>query len=295
MDESSFRRRSHRESNGFQSGYVPVDDEYLQHSGIRGKRSCCLCALLVVLLLVAVINALVTVGLVYFMSVTHEGMGSIEFLPGGRYLRALFDVHVVKVKINNGMIHGRYGKDLTIDGQKVLLNQSADTLLSVEDSGTVITAKDIQFITQQGKQLFSPSYSSVASNSFEAVNLHASEVDVGSVSSLDGIPDLHLKSYHDLTVFGMEGITAVTQGDLVLKAQEITFNSTAERQGFKSHEGVFLSPDLPVGNKDSKQAGVVGQLKLCVCWPSGKIFAVPVVDMNSGCHRANEDVNPCDT
>ena len=61
----------------------------------------------------------VTVGLVYFMSVTHEGMGSIEFLPGGRYLRALFDVHVVKVKINNGMIHGRYGKDLTIDGQKV--------------------------------------------------------------------------------------------------------------------------------------------------------------------------------
>ena len=59
MDESSFRRRSHRESNGFQPGYVPVDDEYLQHSGIRGKRSCCLCALLVVLLLVAVINALV--------------------------------------------------------------------------------------------------------------------------------------------------------------------------------------------------------------------------------------------
>ena len=59
MDNGSFRRRSHRESNGFHSGYVPVDEEYLQHSGIRGKRSWCLCTLLVFLLLIAVVNALV--------------------------------------------------------------------------------------------------------------------------------------------------------------------------------------------------------------------------------------------
>ena len=60
MDSAGFRRRSHRESNVFQSGYVPVDEDYLQHSGIRGKRSCCLCTLLVILLLIAVINALVS-------------------------------------------------------------------------------------------------------------------------------------------------------------------------------------------------------------------------------------------
>ena len=60
MDSGGFRRRSHRESNGFHSGYVPVDEEYLQHSGIRGKRSWCLCMLLVFLLLIAVVNALVS-------------------------------------------------------------------------------------------------------------------------------------------------------------------------------------------------------------------------------------------
>ena len=68
MDDSSFRRRSHRESNGGHSGYVPVDDEYLQHSGVRGKRGCCLCTLLVILLLVAVINALVSDHLLQFLA-----------------------------------------------------------------------------------------------------------------------------------------------------------------------------------------------------------------------------------
>ena len=66
-----------------------------------------------------VILSQVTVGLVYFMSVTHVGMVSLEFLPGGRYLRALYDVHVGSMKINNGIIGGRFGKNLVIDGRKV--------------------------------------------------------------------------------------------------------------------------------------------------------------------------------
>ena len=66
-----------------------------------------------------------------------------------------------------------------------------------------------------------------------------------------------------------------------------------EGLGMKSKEGVFLHPNLPSGGKDLKQPGVKGQLKLCVCMPSGKLFTVPVIDENSGCHRANEDVNPC--
>lgn len=76
MDDSSFRRRSHRESNGFQSGYVPVDEEYLQHSGIRGKRSWCLCTLLIILLLVAVINALVS-----NIHPNEQGVKVSEFIP----------------------------------------------------------------------------------------------------------------------------------------------------------------------------------------------------------------------
>ena len=39
--------------------YVAVDEEYLQHSGLRGCRGCCLCSVLVMLLLVALLNAAV--------------------------------------------------------------------------------------------------------------------------------------------------------------------------------------------------------------------------------------------
>ena len=63
----------------------------------------------------------------------------------------------------------------------------------------------------------------------------------------------------------------------------------------KSPEGVFLHPRLPVGSKDTKKKGVASQLKLCVCMPSGKLFTVPVIDENSGCHKASESVNPCDS
>lgn len=50
-------------------GYMPIEDDYLQHSGIRGGRSCCLCFFVTFLLLVAVVNALVSIHNYYLLSV----------------------------------------------------------------------------------------------------------------------------------------------------------------------------------------------------------------------------------
>ena len=58
-------------------------------------------------------------------------------------------------------------------------------------------------------------------------------------------------------------------------------------------DGVGLHPDLPVEGKGIQIKPDTGQYKLCLCGTSGQVFAVPMTDENSGCHRANEDVNPC--
>ena len=46
----------------------------------------------------------------------------------------------------------------------------------------MIIAKEFRLMTTQGKQLFSPSDQTVSSPVYEAVNLHAPEIECGSVS-----------------------------------------------------------------------------------------------------------------
>ena len=59
-DSPTFRRRSNRVVEQERSGYMTMEDDNLEHSGVRGGRSCCLCTVIIILFLVAVLNALVS-------------------------------------------------------------------------------------------------------------------------------------------------------------------------------------------------------------------------------------------
>ena len=52
----------------------------------------------------------------------------------------------------------------------------------MDETSTVIQAKDFRIQTGQGKQLFSPTSQSVSPRLYEGVNLHASDMDIDSVS-----------------------------------------------------------------------------------------------------------------
>jgi len=60
-EEVTFRRRSRQPSAPQENGYMPVDDDddYTEQTGIRGRRSCCLCVVISGLFLIAMLNAVV--------------------------------------------------------------------------------------------------------------------------------------------------------------------------------------------------------------------------------------------
>ena len=62
---------------------------------------------------------------------------------------------------------------------------------------------------------------------------------------------------------------------------------------FDPAAGITLTPDMPMEGKAGITPSATLQHKLCVCMPSGKVFSVPIVGPDSGCHAVNEDVNPC--
>ncbi|XP_053399599.1 uncharacterized protein LOC123557260 isoform X2 [Mercenaria mercenaria] len=293
MSESpTFRRRSNRGSDPQHSGYVSMEDDNLEHSGVRGGRSCCLCTLIIILLLVAVLNALVTAGLIYFLSVTHEGMLSLEFFPGGKYLRVLSDVAVENLTLHDQLV-GRSGKDITISGHEVVVGLPDGAKLTIDGNKTYLTSDKFELKTEDGKPLFATG-SPLNLDLYQVKNLRAPAIDVGSVTSSSKFPDLLIESFDKAYVKGMEGVQVETQENIEIVAPEkaITFNSLQDSLKFNQEEGIFMDPNLPLDGKGSSSKNG-NQLKLCVCGSNGRVFAVPDLGDKSGCHFANEDRNPC--
>lgn len=279
-----------------------MEDDDLEHSGIRGGRSCCLCVVIVILLIVAILNALVTAGLIYFLSITHEGMMSMEFFPdGGGYLRVLSDIGVENLTVHDQVI-GRSGKDMMISGQEVTVGVTDGATITVNGNKTSITSRKFELTTSDGKPLFSTS-SPLNLDLYQVKNLHAPAIDVGSIESLDTdevtsssmFPDLLIESFHKADVMGMEGVQVMTQGnvEIVAAGKDITINSLHDSLKFNQKKGIFIAPNLPLDGKGSVISKTGSQLKLCVCGSKGRVFAVLDRGTNSGCHLLNEDKDPC--
>lgn len=84
-DSPTFRHRaSGGSNNNITSGYMPMEDNYYQHSGVRGGRSCCLCFVITAILFVAVINALVSIIFkkAYTFTITCSDQSKFFYVPG---------------------------------------------------------------------------------------------------------------------------------------------------------------------------------------------------------------------
>ncbi|KAL4229787.1 hypothetical protein ACF0H5_010178 [Mactra antiquata] len=295
MEESSGTRRRSNRPDVDRTGYISMEDDHLPHSGVRGGRSCCLCAIIVFLFVLAVINALITAGLIYFLSITHEGMMSLEFIPESGHLRVLSDIELEDLQVND--IVGEIETDLDLSGEEIAIGLKDGSRVIFNGNETYVISDDLKLETSQGKPLFS-TQSGLDLETYHVKNLHASAIDVGSilplqVTSQNMFPDLLIESFKDAHVFGMEGVEVDTDGsvDIVTKDKDITVTSLYGSLSFNQEEGIFMGTNLPVDGKDDQNRE--NQYKVCVCGSNGHVFVVPDTGVNSGCHVANENVNPC--
>ncbi|KAL3879585.1 hypothetical protein ACJMK2_031876 [Sinanodonta woodiana] len=291
MEEPAIRRRSNRDSANFHAGYVPVDENYIQETGIRGKKSFCLYTLLIFITIIALLNSAVSVALIYFLHITHHGLELAEFLPGGQLLRVLADIKVSNVDLYSGMLGGRRDMDLDIMGHSVSLNSSTGESVTVNMEGILMKAKGFQMITDPSHVLFATE--DRPKMEFKRVkNSKMREIQVKTMYNRTGVDDLHVESHHDLQIIGMEGISMTSEGNITVHAhRDLDIACLTGGIEMESLKGTFFHSNIPLATAGDTSSGTA--YKVCVCMPEGRLFVVPYTGQDSGCDKANEDQNPC--
>ncbi|KAH6936999.1 hypothetical protein HPB50_025088 [Hyalomma asiaticum] len=251
-----------RHNGNFSAGYVPIFENSLHKTGLRGRKAFLFYGLVVGLFVVSLANLAVTVMLLGVLRIGY-GMESLEFLPSGRLLRFLNNADLGTVIPHKGVIGGFKDTDLHIIGesQPVVVRTSgekqpgrqapdvAGPSLEVGPDWTVVSnVKEFRVRSPTtGRTIFSTEY-----QGFQLPK---------------GIPNLSVKEAH------------------VSRNQSLTLDGS---NGIR-----ILAAGLPRSENPSSDASY--WYKLCVCMPSGRIFRVPVREQGFGCGdvRFPESVNPC--
>ncbi|KAH7969572.1 hypothetical protein HPB52_019722 [Rhipicephalus sanguineus] len=251
-----------RHNGNFSAGYVPIFENSLHKTGLRGRKAFLFYGLVVGLFVVSLANLAVTVMLLGVLRIGY-GMESLEFLPSGQLLRFLNNADLGTVIPHKGVIGGFKDTDLHIigesqpvvvrtSGDKQAGRQASDTAgpsLEVGPDWTVVSnVKEFRVRSPTtGRTIFSTEY-----QGFQLPK---------------GIPNLSVKEAH------------------VSRNQSLTLDGS---NGIR-----ILAAGLPRSENPSSDASY--WYKLCVCMPSGRIFRVPVREQGFGCGdvRFPESVNPC--
>ncbi|KAH3834381.1 uncharacterized protein LOC127878166 [Dreissena polymorpha] len=291
QDQVVFRRRSHGLSGHNDGSYLLVDDDPPEETGLRGAKSRCLWAIIIILLVVAVLNAAVTAALLYFLSITHVGMTGIEFQSGESTVRVLDDISVTELVLGEDIVT-RGERDLVLSGEQILIGQDSGSKVEIAGNHTQITSGQFEIWTESGRPLFSTA-TPLNLDLYMVSNLHAPSMEVGSITSTRQYPDLYMEADQYLELVGTEGVHISSEGDVRLNAAS-EIQVQAHALIFNQSEGLFLSADLPVQSSQTVPIAAGAQYKLCVCAGSGRVFAVSGDGAGLKCDLPGAGLHPCD-
>ncbi|XP_060080075.1 beta-sarcoglycan-like [Ylistrum balloti] len=306
-EKSTLKRRINREHNSnFRAGYININEPYLHKTGIRGRKRYFLYCVVTFLILLACANALLTAGIMYALKFSYFGVQSLEFIPDSRLLRFLSDTTLSTVQIFDGFIGSRKNASLLFqndNGQVVFmadaeegLNEKASRVELQPDNTEVKSVEDFKvWSPDTEKMLLSTGLEAVQewpSVANQGVNIHAPIVEVPVLESMSGIDGLNIESYQNTEIKGMEGLELSSLGKMYLITNNITLHSTSGNVIMDASNGVYLDSNLPRATSPPSSSSA-NAYKLCVCMPSGRVFAVQVTGPGVGCGDADPDNDPC--
>lgn len=287
-----------RHNGNFNAGYVPIFENTLHKTGLRGRKAMLFYGLVVGLFVVSLANLAVTILLLGVLRIGY-GMESLEFLPSGQLLRFLNHADLGTVIPHRGVIGGFKDKDLHITGesQPVRLQHpgnkgSKGPSLEVGPEWTMVTnAKEFRVRSPTtGRTIFSTEY-----QGFQLPkgipNLNVKEAHVSRLTSAKRDP-LIISSPYQIMLKGNGGMDMEGHNITWYAGHNLFLRSVNQSVTLDGNSGIRLSVDkLPLSLSNG---GLFGY-KLCVCMPSGRLFRVPVREQGFGCGdvRFPESINPC--
>ncbi|XP_063191230.1 beta-sarcoglycan [Chroicocephalus ridibundus] len=293
MREKAVERRNvNKEHNSnFKAGYIPIDEDRLHKTGLRGRKGNLAICVIVLLFILAVINLIITLVIWAVIRIGPNGCDSMEFHESGLLrFKQVSDMGVIH-PLYKSTVGGRRNEDLVITGNnQPIVFQQGTTKLSVEKDKTSITSDiGMEFVDPRTQNtLFSTDYET---HEFHLPNgvkiLNVQKASTERITS-NATSDLNIKVDGRAIVRGNEGVFITGKtiefrmgGNMELRAENsIILNGT-----------VMVSPSRLPSSSYGEQFnnGNWLRFKLCMC-ADGTLFKVQVTGHNMGCQTS---VNPC--
>ncbi|XP_078534326.1 beta-sarcoglycan [Lissotriton helveticus] len=293
MREKAVERRNvNKEHNSnFKAGYIPIDEDRLHKTGLRGRKGNLAICVIVILFILAVINLIITVVIWVVIRIGPNGCESMEFHDSGLLrFKQVSDMGVIH-PLYKSTVGGRRNEDLVITGnnQPVVFEQGT-TKLSVEKDNTAITSDvGMAFIDPRTqKTLFSTDYEKHEFHLPAGVKtLNVQKASTERITS-NATSDLNIKVDGHAIVRGNEGV--------FIMGKTIEFRMGRNME-LKAEHSIILNGSVMVSTSrlPTSHAGELfyddgwERYKLCMC-ADGTLFRVQVKTRNMGCQTSD---NPC--
>ncbi|GFN79412.1 beta-sarcoglycan-like [Plakobranchus ocellatus] len=274
------RRINARHNSNFHAGFVPVDEELLQRSGIRGRKRYFLYCVIGSLLGITFLNLAVTAWLLYILGMTHYGLLSFELLSlGGRdFLRVLTDANIHTISMDGAPLGARVNSPMNIlaEGSEIYVKTSANkstSSLKMEDSTLTLTAKDLCIKSKNSSHALSALLASMASENI--INNFAVDdnITVGKLFEGNAYADLYIESTKsNTTISGHEDVIMTTGKKINISASSIWLKSETAIN-INSSQGIYFNSLTHTVSSRKRKSKSQWTFKICVC-QTGRVFVV---------------------
>ncbi|XP_074085561.1 beta-sarcoglycan isoform X1 [Macrotis lagotis] len=293
MREKAVERRNvNKEHNSnFKAGYIPIDEDRLHKTGLRGRKGNLAICVIVLLFILAVINLIITLVIWAVIRIGPNGCDSMEFHESGLLrFKQVSDMGVIH-PLYKSTVGGRRNENLVITGNnQPIVFQQGTTKLSVEKNKTSITSDiGMQFFDPRTQNiLFSTDYETHEFHLPSGVkSLNVQKASTERITS-NATSDLNIKVDGRAIVRGNEGV--------FIMGKTIEFHVGGNME-LKAEHSIILNGSVMVSTSRLPSSSFGDQLnngdwvryKLCMC-ADGTLFKVQVTGQNMGCQISD---NPC--
>ncbi|XP_058823739.1 uncharacterized protein LOC131684677 [Topomyia yanbarensis] len=234
----------------------------------------------------------------------YKGMENIEVVQSDEAVKFFGNVDFDRIYKRDGKLEGFHEEPMEITGEDGsvsinLVNRNGHSHNKIHLSKNGSTLKGINHFevkdAASGRPVFStsrPTYNMPLG----AIMLHTNQVNAGRIAS--PINDtLKFQTRNKFTLKGTEG-TRIEAKEMIWTAdQNIYLKSDNGSVVIVGGNGIFINVNsLPIVQSEHGLRTGYNQFKLCVCYPTGKLFRVPIPKTHSmrvSCAHFNSWNDPC--
>lgn len=285
----------------FRAGYVPVNENSLHKTGLRGRKTYLFWTLIGLLCLLAWSNTVLTVVMFRVLRIG-RGMESMEIIPSANLVKFNGLIDLGRVYKPDGNIESFKYESIEISGYRSQISIDIEdnkgfirNMMNLEHNGTEFNGLQYFEITDPRKHQTVFSTRAPEFRFLEGVrNLNTRSVKTKRITS-SYEDKLMLKADSVARLKGNEGSNI--EGRIVswTADQTVYLHSLNGSILLSGNTGLAIK-NIPIVTNTGHS--LVAQYKVCICMPHGKLFRVPeTTDYNSqiACSKVEQSIihNPC--